>query len=801
MTRRFLSTLSVILVAAATATSFAQSSVFPWEGEVTGNNVNVRSGEGTRYYATCKLALGDRVLVLGESSGWYKILPPPKSFSYIDKTAVERHTDDIGSVARDKAYVRAGSHISRRKSRTQVILKKGDPVVIVGEADGFYKIEPPKGAVLFISREYVKPVGPDHESNLVKQYGAANWKEAGKAAPKHEARAATPKAHEARTATPKAKAAKPAESARPTETKVAKAPQRQSPPTARPEPKPRRVTPNPLVRTKTKTPARNPEPTKPARTAPQPPIRANRPIQRAPQPKAPSNDTLVLTPNNPTNGATQPRTAPRRSTPRNEASTPVPPAANSDAYSRDRADDDRDFGDSNANRPELVPADRRPPARLPDWAEDGQSHRGAESSIAARDRRESVTSPRDVNNDRPESRTSSLDGRSSRESRSTVASSAGPNAPKKVGTMVEITPGAPRRSPAPNQNRPTRIASHNPPPRSTSPSRGTPIQPYQRPDSDTLTLNANDSNTPTTGATTPIASNTSANPPSGFDANNARPIRDDSAMANSQPANPGEAPYPTATTPPPDVPIDPNSGPYAAKLVSLEGDLHAIMEMPVQQRPYEELIRRYEDIAVQTDEQVPAQYASIRIDQLKSLERVRQLAVRYASDRQGLQRFGRRMAEERQEIRQAQQQQTAAKSHGTFEYEGQLMKSHAFSPEKRRYRLIDPGTQSTIIYVDIPINVVANPDALTGKHVGIRIGSRQYSEAAQIPIVEAAEVVDLSTPTTKYRPIPAPQDRKSDDFSNAGNSRADHPNPQMNEPVARERIAPATMGDMEPIES
>ncbi|MCB9858491.1 MAG: hypothetical protein H6818_22670 [Phycisphaerales bacterium] len=815
MTRRILFTLSAFCLVLANATSFAQTSVFPWEGEISGNNVNVRSGEGTRYYATCKLANGDRVLVLGESNGWYKILPPPSSFSYIDKNAVERHTNDIGSVSRDKAYVRAGSHISRRKSRTQVILGMGDPVVILGEVDGFYKIEPPKRAVLFVSREFVTPVPADRESGLVSRYSAADWTKAGSAEADADA-AATPDLPDDAEPVAVNSNATPT-SGSPTITNSNTMIVNSTEPH------------QPVIRTTNRIGA---EPTKTTT----PPIRANRPIDTPANRPEPRNSTLVLSPTNATAPTPRYDSNPNAIADRSSESQTTGAIYTNEPPQYETTSDDA-YGVSQ-DRPELVPAERRPPAQVPDWARDNDRSGTTPNRIASRDE-------------------STYSGGSNVNSGGSVqpygsqprVATAQPSSSSRMGTMVEITPGTSNRPASTTWNEPASTASnaYTPPPASTT---GTGIVAYERPtQSDTLTLNASNSNysngmnparapaNAPIASNTPVSTNTRHMPITIVDPRNSHPAGptnggyvepansysttastsdtyyinsgnspDDNAYASNDsadfapPADQTDIAYATPSSPPPEVPIDPNTGPYAAKLVALEGELHGVMERPVQQRPYEQLIARYEEIAVQSSERVPSEYAAIRIDQLKALERVRRLAVRYASDHEGIQHFSRRMDEERAEIRSAQRNVVTTES-GAFEYEGQLMKSYAFSPEKRRYRLVDPGTQSTIIYVDIPVSVEANPDTLTGKRVGIRIGRREYSEAAQIPIVEAASIVDLTSPPTKYQPIPAPQVRNSGDFSNPANTGGDHPNPLMNEPVARERRDPATMGEMVQIES
>jgi hypothetical protein len=147
---------------------------FPWEGEVTGTNVYVRSGAGVNWYPTTKLNTGDRVLVLEEESGWYKIVPPRNMFSYIDVSRAERQPGrNVGTVTQNDVGVRAGSLLSNRKSATQMCLNKGAKVDIIGEVDGFYKIVPPHGAGLFISKRYVTQVPERLRTGLLERYTSA----------------------------------------------------------------------------------------------------------------------------------------------------------------------------------------------------------------------------------------------------------------------------------------------------------------------------------------------------------------------------------------------------------------------------------------------------------------------------------------------------------------------------------------------------------------------------------------------------------------------------------------------------
>ena len=151
---------AVALVAVTTAVAAEK---YPYVGVVTGEEVYVRSGNDTNYYPVLKAGKGQRVTVQGESFGWLKIAPLTGTFSYVDKAYVER-SGDTGTVTADRLWVRAGSLISAERSTPQVKLNKGDTVTILGEDEGFYKIQTPSTASLWISARYV--VSEDQAGNI-----------------------------------------------------------------------------------------------------------------------------------------------------------------------------------------------------------------------------------------------------------------------------------------------------------------------------------------------------------------------------------------------------------------------------------------------------------------------------------------------------------------------------------------------------------------------------------------------------------------------------------------------------------
>lgn len=176
MAARRLSFLTMTLLAAAALTAWSGSvraqdagaaaepapdvpnAPFHFVGEITANNVYVRSGPSDSYYPTTKLSKGTRVTVRGTKFQYVKIEPPAGSFSYVGKAYVERRGDGgIGRVT-TAANVRTGSELNPMKTTVQTKLEPGTDVKIQGEQEEYYKIDPPPGAYLYVQKDYVTPV-------------------------------------------------------------------------------------------------------------------------------------------------------------------------------------------------------------------------------------------------------------------------------------------------------------------------------------------------------------------------------------------------------------------------------------------------------------------------------------------------------------------------------------------------------------------------------------------------------------------------------------------------------------------
>jgi uncharacterized protein YraI len=149
----------------ARAPGDANAVAFPYVAEITGTDVNIRSGPGTNYYRCGMLDKNGKVRVVSTQSGWSRIVPPAGSFSWISRRYIspDPANPTTAVVTRDAVAVYAGSDYVEPMHSTSLQLKldRGDRVRLLGEEkDDYYKIVPPDGAYLWISSEFTKVIGP-----------------------------------------------------------------------------------------------------------------------------------------------------------------------------------------------------------------------------------------------------------------------------------------------------------------------------------------------------------------------------------------------------------------------------------------------------------------------------------------------------------------------------------------------------------------------------------------------------------------------------------------------------------------
>jgi uncharacterized protein YgiM (DUF1202 family) len=151
------------LVFFSSAFTFAAEDFAPFYGEVTGDNINVRSDSTITAQTVCMLARGDTVNVVSELYEWYKIRLPKNAPSFIKKDFITLIDDKTAKVLADNVNIRlAPDGASVIVGR----INKDEVVSILNLEGGWYRIPPVKNSFGWIHRRFIKRTEPPVEKAL-----------------------------------------------------------------------------------------------------------------------------------------------------------------------------------------------------------------------------------------------------------------------------------------------------------------------------------------------------------------------------------------------------------------------------------------------------------------------------------------------------------------------------------------------------------------------------------------------------------------------------------------------------------
>jgi SH3-like domain-containing protein len=156
MMRTLANSLSLTLLAATCALAEQQA----YEARIVVARAQVRSGPGENFYPTGALRQGGTVEVYREQQGWLAIRPPDGSFSWVFGRHLVLAEEGLAEINKDDVQSRIGSQFSDKRNATQVRLRKGEVVEILGEdavgEQTWYKIAPPAGEFRWIHASHVQ---------------------------------------------------------------------------------------------------------------------------------------------------------------------------------------------------------------------------------------------------------------------------------------------------------------------------------------------------------------------------------------------------------------------------------------------------------------------------------------------------------------------------------------------------------------------------------------------------------------------------------------------------------------------
>ncbi len=141
-------------------------------GVINADGVYVRSGPSENSYQTMKLDKGVQVTVVGLKFNWLKIRPPEGSFAYVPKVYIDRRNDGSVGRASREVIAKVGSSLNMMKIAPMAKVNEGDDVTIIGEQDEYFKIKPPEGSVLYVSKNFVDFVKVIAKAGETSDHGA-----------------------------------------------------------------------------------------------------------------------------------------------------------------------------------------------------------------------------------------------------------------------------------------------------------------------------------------------------------------------------------------------------------------------------------------------------------------------------------------------------------------------------------------------------------------------------------------------------------------------------------------------------
>lgn len=144
----------------------------PYAAKVTVPRALVYSGPGEKFYPTSSLNPGETVEVYREEKGgWLGIRPLQGSFSLVPEKAIEEQDNGLARVREDSTASRIGSELSDKSNATQVRLKRGEVVEVLGRqpvnGETWVRIAPPAGEFRWIHAASVQRQGAIGEAETV----------------------------------------------------------------------------------------------------------------------------------------------------------------------------------------------------------------------------------------------------------------------------------------------------------------------------------------------------------------------------------------------------------------------------------------------------------------------------------------------------------------------------------------------------------------------------------------------------------------------------------------------------------
>jgi len=145
-------TLIALLLFFANGLSLAQET-FPFQVEILDKNINIRSESTVSSPVLCKVNKEERLTVLSEHYGWYKVILPKNTGAFIKEDFVLAVDSKTGRVINDRVNIRLGAGES---FPVIGVARKEETLSILEHNSGWYKIEPTGSCFGWLHKQFAR---------------------------------------------------------------------------------------------------------------------------------------------------------------------------------------------------------------------------------------------------------------------------------------------------------------------------------------------------------------------------------------------------------------------------------------------------------------------------------------------------------------------------------------------------------------------------------------------------------------------------------------------------------------------
>ena len=128
---------------------------------VTGDEVQIRSGPGTRHPVLGKLSREGWVVVVGAEGRWKKVRIPGGFVCFVHESLVKQSEDGPAEVTADRVLLRATANKEHGPLDTR--LARGDELTVLGTEGEWVKVISPERVTAWIFEDLMKELGPAEE--------------------------------------------------------------------------------------------------------------------------------------------------------------------------------------------------------------------------------------------------------------------------------------------------------------------------------------------------------------------------------------------------------------------------------------------------------------------------------------------------------------------------------------------------------------------------------------------------------------------------------------------------------------